>query len=86
MSWLGGSKSARNQKPEVRKISTEQPMIIHSAKDLIVYKVAYESAMAIFEVSKTWPLEERYSLTDSNSEIIKVRMQQHQRSLGKEKI
>jgi len=39
-------------------------MIINSANELKVYKAAYELAMAIFEISKTWPTEERYSLTD----------------------
>ena len=39
-------------------------MIINSANELKVYKAAYELAMAIFEISKTWPPEERYSLTD----------------------
>jgi four helix bundle protein len=39
-------------------------MIINSAKDLKVYKEAYALAMEIFEISKTWPPEERYSLTD----------------------
>ena len=37
---------------------------IKSAKDLRVYKTAYDLAMEIFEISKTWPTEERYSLTD----------------------
>jgi four helix bundle protein len=37
---------------------------IKSAKDLRVYKTAYDLAMAIYEISKTWPTEERYSLTD----------------------
>jgi four helix bundle protein len=39
-------------------------MIINSAKDLKVYKAAYELAMEIFEVSKKWPKEEAYSLKD----------------------
>ncbi len=39
-------------------------MILNSAKDLKVYKAAYELAMEIFEISKAWPSEERYSLTD----------------------
>ena len=39
-------------------------MKINSAKNLKVYKEAYGLAMDIFEVSKNWPLEERYSLTD----------------------
>jgi four helix bundle protein len=32
--------------------------------DLDVYKKGYRSAMAIFELSKSWPREERYALTD----------------------
>jgi len=39
---------------------------IKSAKDLRVYKTAYDLAMEIFKISKTWPSEERYSLTDHN--------------------
>jgi len=39
-------------------------MIINSAKDLRVYKIAYELAMEIYKISKQWPIEERYSLTD----------------------
>ncbi len=39
-------------------------MIINSAKELKVHKSAYELAMKIFGISKTWPSEERYSLTD----------------------
>lgn len=38
-------------------------MQIRSAKDLIVYQKAYQLAMAIFEVSKSFPPEERYALT-----------------------
>lgn len=33
-------------------------------KSLIVYQKAYKLAMEIFEVSKTFPKEEKYSLTD----------------------
>jgi four helix bundle protein len=33
-------------------------------KDLIVYQKAYNSAMKIFECSKTFPSGEKYSLTD----------------------
>lgn len=39
-------------------------MQINSAKDLEVYKVAYALAMEIFEISRGWPPEEKYSLTD----------------------
>jgi four helix bundle protein len=37
---------------------------IESFKDLIVYQKAYKLAMEIFEISKSFPKEERYSLTD----------------------
>ncbi|MCF8053273.1 MAG: four helix bundle protein [Desulfobacterales bacterium] len=43
------------------KRETEQ---IKSAKDLRVYKRAYALAMEIFELSKNWPSEEKFSLTD----------------------
>src|SRR5215212_10231188 len=33
-------------------------------KDLIAYSKAFELAMEIFQVSRTFPSEERYSLTD----------------------
>jgi four helix bundle protein len=33
-------------------------------RDLRVYQLAYKLAMEIFELSKTFPKEERYSLTD----------------------
>lgn len=39
-------------------------MEIKSAKDLRVYQKAYALAMEIFRLSKTWPLEEKYALTD----------------------
>ena len=39
-------------------------MRINSAKELKVYQKAYNLAMKIFNISKTWPKSERYSLTD----------------------
>ncbi len=38
-------------------------MQIESAKELNVYTLAYELAMTIFEISKTFPSEEKYALT-----------------------
>lgn len=38
-------------------------MQINSAKDLEVYKKAYALAMRIYELSKQFPLEEKYALT-----------------------
>ncbi|WP_008316551.1 four helix bundle protein [Leptolyngbya sp. PCC 6406] len=37
---------------------------IRQHQDLKVYKVAFAAAMTIFEVTKTFPKEEKYSLTD----------------------
>jgi hypothetical protein len=37
---------------------------IKSHEDLEVYKMAFDVAMKIFELSKKFPIEERYSLTD----------------------
>ena len=38
--------------------------LIRTHKDLDVYKMAFEAAMQIFEKSRSFPIEERYSLTD----------------------
>jgi four helix bundle protein len=37
---------------------------IQTHRDLIVYNKAFTTAMTIFELSKHFPVEERYSLTD----------------------
>ena len=39
-------------------------MKLKSAKDLRVYQRAYALAMEIFNVSRQWPSEEKFSLTD----------------------
>lgn len=39
-------------------------MKIRSHKELDVYKLAFEAAMKNFELSKKFPTEEKYSLTD----------------------
>jgi len=39
-------------------------MVIEHFRQLRVYQSAFEAAMRIFELSKRWPKEERYSLTD----------------------
>ena len=38
-------------------------MGVQSAKELVVYKKAYQLAMQVFEVSKRFPPEERWALT-----------------------
>jgi four helix bundle protein len=37
---------------------------INSARDLDVYGLSFECAMEIFQITKEFPVEERYSLTD----------------------
>jgi len=38
--------------------------LVRTHRDLEVYRLAFDAAMEVFEVSKTFPKEERYSLTD----------------------
>ena len=38
--------------------------VIRSVHDLDVYRLAFEAAMEVFEISKGFPPEEKYSLTD----------------------
>jgi len=45
------------------KNSTKNQVVL-SYKELNVYKLAFDSAMRIYLLSKKWPAEERYSLTD----------------------
>ena len=37
---------------------------IRTHEDLVIYQKAFNAAMRIFELSKRFPIEERYSLTD----------------------
>ena len=41
-----------------------RPKFISSHEDLEVYKIAFDAAMEIFKLSKKFPPEEKYSLTD----------------------
>ncbi len=38
-------------------------MAVQTVKELVVYQKAYDLAMRVFEISKKFPLEERYALT-----------------------
>ena len=38
--------------------------MIRSHREMEVYRLAFEASMRIFELSKAFPVEERYSLTD----------------------
>src|SRR5262245_340029 len=54
---------ARGQLTQVNSQITEEIMQIESAKDLDVYKLANEFAMEVFEITKSFPPEEKYALT-----------------------
>ncbi len=43
---------------------------VKNHRDLEVDRLAFDAAMEIFEVSKSCPVEERYSLTDQSSTLI----------------
>ncbi len=38
--------------------------LVKSHGDLDVYKIAFDASMKLFEISRSFPIEERYSLTD----------------------
>lgn len=38
--------------------------MIGSVRDLDVYRLAFDTAMEIFEITKSFPKEEKFSLTD----------------------
>jgi len=42
----------------------EERRSIKTHEDLIIYQKAFDAAMTIFELSKQFPSEEKYSLTD----------------------
>ena len=39
-------------------------MLVKSHRDLEVYRLGFQSALEIYEISKSFPKEEQYSLTD----------------------
>lgn len=45
-------------------MTSEPNKRVNSAKELDVYKLAYELAMTIFELTKGFPLEEKFALTN----------------------
>ncbi len=42
----------------------KQTKRIGSVRELEVYRLAFDAAMEIFQISKSFPVEEKYSLTD----------------------
>jgi hypothetical protein len=47
-----------------KKDEGRQTKRIKSVRELDVYKLAFETAIEIFKISKNFPKEETYSLTD----------------------
>ena len=45
-------------------METAHRKLIRNHQDLEVYRLAFDAAMQVFELTKTFPKEERYSLTD----------------------
>jgi hypothetical protein len=44
--------------------------LVRNYRDLEVYQAAFSAAMNIFEASKKFPTEERYSLTDPSGSAV----------------
>ena len=61
----GRTEKGRRTREEGRgKMDEKRASKIRTVRDLEVYRKAFDSAMEIFELSKTFPKEETYSLTD----------------------
>ncbi len=56
---------------------------IKSVRDLKVYQLAFETAMEKFHVSKSFPKEELYSLTDQVRQVFSINMYESCRRLAK---
>lgn len=61
---MSSNKKSYAFKEKVVNLKVEDSEFIQNYTDLNVYKLAFESAMRIYELSKSWPAEEKYSLTD----------------------
>ena len=57
-------KKLYSSEPIDHELKIQDAELIENYTDLRVYKVAFESAVHIFELSRKWPPEEKYSLTD----------------------
>ncbi|MEO1404780.1 MAG: four helix bundle protein, partial [Cyanobacteria bacterium J06635_1] len=47
-----------------KKFSSGKLSLVKSHEELGIYQMAFESAMQIFQLTKQFPKEEKYSLTD----------------------
>ena len=56
-----GMVNREGRRAEIGRRRAGKKMQINSAKDLDVYKQAFDLAMEIFQLSKRWPVEEKFS-------------------------
>jgi four helix bundle protein len=56
--------ASENEIALVEGVEEMSENFVQKHQDLAVYKIAFDSAMQIFELSKKFPYEERFSLTD----------------------
>ncbi len=61
---MENNKKLYSSEPIVHELKIQDAELIENYTDLRVYEVAFESAVHIFKLSKKWPAEEKYSLTD----------------------
>jgi four helix bundle protein len=61
---VGREKRPKDTYKNQKKNMKNRAKTLNAVGDLEVYKLGFDTAMKIFEVSKTFPKEERYSLTD----------------------
>jgi hypothetical protein len=59
---------------------------IKTHEDLVIYQKAFEAAMIIFELSKQFPQEERYSLTDHSLTCFSLSLYQFCGGMAQKKI
>ena len=53
-------------------------------KDLTVYKKAFQMAMEIFRITKSFPVEEKYSLTDQEGDLQELFVRILLKAIGKD--
>ena len=64
----------------------EEKRTIKTHEDLVIYQKAFNAAMTIFELSKQFPVAERYSLTDQIRRSSRSVCANASRSMEKKKV
>ncbi|QHG17260.1 four helix bundle protein [Nostoc sp. ATCC 53789] len=52
------------ERSKLKKMEEKGKKYFRTHEDLAIYQLAFETAMQVFEYSKKFPVEEKYSLTD----------------------